>query len=125
MLGSISPVYNECQFCQKLMSSVRVASPHCGDVSQRCTSVSLRERHFVVSHEELSWKWNIGLEIAKDTLTSTTQTSIRMAVQLLAQRMRVDHLHLNRKQLNGTWPCDTVLSKVKSLLGNTCADVFT
>eukprot|EP00957_Ditylum_brightwellii_P089483 6814055-Ditylum_brightwellii.AAC.1 len=39
--------------------------------------------------------------------------------------MRVDHLHLNRKQLSRTWHCDTVLSNVKSLLENTCTNVFT
>eukprot|EP00957_Ditylum_brightwellii_P158698 12078582-Ditylum_brightwellii.AAC.1 len=39
--------------------------------------------------------------------------------------MRVDHLHLNRKQLRWTWHCDTELPIAKSLLGNTCANVFT
>eukprot|EP00957_Ditylum_brightwellii_P079798 6069066-Ditylum_brightwellii.AAC.1 len=107
------------------MSSIWVASPYYGDISQSCVSVGLRDRRSAVSHEELSWKCNIGLKKAKDTLVSTTQTGVRMAVQPLAQRMRVDHLRLNRKQFSGTWHCHTVLSKVKSLLGNTCTNVFT
>eukprot|EP00957_Ditylum_brightwellii_P058109 4406638-Ditylum_brightwellii.AAC.1 len=80
ILGSIRLVYNERQFCQRLMSYIQVASPYHEDVSQRCASVGLRKRHFVVIHEELFWEWNIGLETAKDTLASITQMGVRMAV---------------------------------------------
>eukprot|EP00957_Ditylum_brightwellii_P041626 3152862-Ditylum_brightwellii.AAC.1 len=58
------------------------------DVSQRCDSVGSRERLSVVSHEESSWKQNVGLETAKDTLDSTTLVGGRTVVQPLAQRMR-------------------------------------
>jgi hypothetical protein len=37
----------------------------------------------------------------------------------------VDHLNLHRQRLKGTWYADTLLSKVKSKLGNTCANVYT
>eukprot|EP00957_Ditylum_brightwellii_P034329 2604023-Ditylum_brightwellii.AAC.1 len=107
------------------MSSIWIASTHHWDVSQKCASVGLREEHSDVSHEELSQKWNVGLEMAKGTLASTTQMNIRTAAQPLAQKMRVDHLHLNRSQLSGTWQCDIMLSRVKSLLGNTCANMIT
>ena len=39
---------------------------------------------------------------------------------------RVDHLHLNtRRRLNGDWFTDTLFSKVISIQGNTCAQLFT
>ena len=39
--------------------------------------------------------------------------------------MRVDHLHLHQNRLRGTWFADTLLARVKSKLGNTCANVYT
>lgn len=41
------------------------------------------------------------------------------------RRYRVDHLHLHRKRLNTTFYTDTLFSKVTSLRGNKCAQVFT
>ena len=48
-----------------------------------------------------------------------------MDVQHMSRSLRVDHLHLYRTLLRGTWYADTLLSKVKSIRGNTCANVFT
>jgi hypothetical protein len=36
-----------------------------------------------------------------------------------------DHLHLHRPRLKGMWFLDKMIAKVKSLLGNKCANVFT
>jgi len=83
------------------------------------------ERHSSVNYENLSRKWNIGLETAKRTLQVTTQRGVRTAVHPLHRRYRVDHLHLNRRRLNGDWFTDTLFSKVVSIQGNTCAQVFT
>ena len=55
----------------------------------------------------------------------TTQCGIRTAVHPMTRRVRVDHLNLHRTRLRGTWYADTLLAKVKSKLGNTCANVFT
>jgi hypothetical protein len=43
----------------------------------------------------------------------------------MSRQLRVDHLHLHRPRLKGTWYLDTLIAKVKSLLGNKCANVFT
>jgi hypothetical protein len=83
------------------------------------------DRHSKVGPEELSRKWNIGLQMAKDTLDGTTQHGVRMAVHPMLRRLRVDHLHLHRPGLKGMWLLDTMIAKVKSLLGNKCANVFT
>ena len=75
--------------------------------------------------EELARKWNVGIQTAKDTLKVTTQRGIWTAIHLMTWRVRVDHLHLHRNRLRGTWFIDTLLSRVKSKLGNTCANVYT
>jgi hypothetical protein len=41
------------------------------------------------------------------------------------ETLRVDHLHVHRPRLKGTWYLDTLIAKVKSLLGNKCANVLT
>ena len=43
----------------------------------------------------------------------------------MSRMLRVDHLHLHRPLLCGTWYADTSLSKFNSIRGNTCANVFT
>jgi hypothetical protein len=48
-----------------------------------------------------------------------------MAIHPMTRRVRVDHLHLHHPRLRGTWYADTLLSKVKSKLGNMCANVYT
>ena len=84
------------------------------------------ERHSSITFENRSRKWNIGgLEMAKRTLQVTTQRGVQTAVHPLHCRYRVDHLHLYRQRLNGDWFTDTLFSKVVSLQGNMCAQVFT
>jgi hypothetical protein len=129
-LGDISQVYNEREFCNRLISAVNIATPYRDDIDQReaerraCSIIS-NDRHSKVSPEELARKWNIGIRTAKDTLKVTTQRGIRTAVHPMTRRMRVDHLHLHRNRLRGTWFADTLLARVKSKLGNTCANVYT
>ncbi len=43
----------------------------------------------------------------------------------LLRCFRVDHLHLHKPRLKGMWYLDTLIAKVKSLLSNKCANVFT
>ena len=73
----------------------------------------------------MSRKWNIGFQTANDMLTAMTQHGVCTAVQPMPRRLRVDHLHLHRPLLHVTWYTDTLLSKVKSIRGNTCANLFT
>ena len=83
------------------------------------------ERHSSVAPENLSRKWHIGIDTAKRALQVTTQRGIWTALHPLHRRYRVDHLHLNRRRLNELWFTDTLFSKVISIQGNTCAQVFT
>jgi hypothetical protein len=84
----------------------------------------MSDRHSKVGPEELSRKWNIGLETAKATLNVTMQHGVQTAVHPMSRWLRVDHLHLHRPRLKGTWYLDTLIAKVKLLLGNKCANMF-
>mgnify|MGYP003502375870 FL=1 len=129
-LAKISRVYSEEGFRSGLISAVHIATTYREDIDKRederkAYGVITNERHSKVTPEELSRKWNVGLQTAKDTLRVTTQKGIRTAIHPMTRRDRVDHLHLHRQRLKGTWYTDTLLSKVKSKLGNTCANVYT
>jgi hypothetical protein len=43
----------------------------------------------------------------------------------MSRQLRVDHLQLHRPRLKGTWYLDTLIAKVKLLLSNMCANMFT
>jgi Fe2+ or Zn2+ uptake regulation protein len=129
-LSLISEVYDARNFCERLISSVNIATAYRDDLDaweeqRKVSSITSNDRHSRVTPEEVARKWNIGLETAKNTLRVTTQYGIRTAVHPMTRRLRVDHLHLHRHRLRGTWFADTLLSKVKSKLGNTCANVYT
>jgi hypothetical protein len=96
-----------------------------GKRSSQAGAVYARHRHTIVSAETLSKLWNIGLETAQRTLRVTTQNGLRTAVHPITRRYRVDHLHLHRRRLHTTFYTDTMFSKVQSLRGNRCAQVFT
>jgi hypothetical protein len=92
------------------------------DIKLQASSIITNERHSVATPEDLARLWNIGIQTAKDTVRVTTKKGIRTATHPMTRRVRVDHLHLHRQRLRGTWYADTLLSKVKSKLGNTCAN---
>jgi hypothetical protein len=96
------------------------------DMDQQVSSIITNHRHSKVTLEDLAWKWNIGIDTAKRTLQVTTQRGIQTALHPLTRRVCVDHLDLHRPHLRRQqWYCNTMLAKVKSKLGNKCANVFT
>ncbi len=80
-------------------------------------------RHSSVSPEDISERWQIGLEQAKETLKRTTQRLARSAVMPLARRYRADR-QFQTKRLDGMWASDTMDGRVKSLDGNRYGQVF-
>ena len=63
------------------MSAVNIATTYRDDIDQRESErkvhgVITNERHSKVTPEELSRKWSIGLQTAKETLKVTTQKGI-------------------------------------------------
>ena len=70
-------------------------------------------------------KWNVVLKTERDTTNATTQQGVQTSTEPLYRRVRVDHLDISRKRLKGTWYSDTLISKVKSILGNNVANIYT
>jgi hypothetical protein len=113
------------------IASVKVASPP-RQVSQVKTEAQdpppiktfqSKGWHSLVSLEDLSKRWQIGLEQSKETLKRTTQRVIRSAVMPLARQYRADRM-FQTKRLAGKWASNTMDGRVKSLDGNQYAQVF-
>ena len=124
MLGRVTSSLDSRRLFALYSSAVHVPDVPTGTRVSIATTVT-GERHTSVTAENLARMWGIGLETAKRTLHVTTQRGVRTAIHPLHRRYRVDHLHLNRRRLNGDWYSDTLFSKVMSLQGNNCAQVFT
>jgi hypothetical protein len=116
---------------KRLIASVNVASP-LRQVSQVETEAQdlppiktfqSKQRHSSVSPEDLSVRWQIGLEQSKETLKRMTQRVIRLTVMPLARRYRADRM-FQTKRLAGKWASDTMDGRVKSLDGNQYTQVF-
>jgi hypothetical protein len=93
--------------------------------SAQVSFVGARNRHSHITPEEVARNFKCGLDTVKQTLKTTTQHGVRHAIHPLHRRYRVDHLDLNHRHLHDTFYTDTIFSKVKSLNGNVCAQVFT
>ncbi len=124
VLSQISASFDFRRLSALYSSCVAVSAAPTGTTRAIAAAVT-GERHSSVTPENLSRKWCIGIETAKRTLQVTTQRGVRTAIHPLHRRYRVNHLHLNRRRLNGDWFTDTLFSKVISIQGNTCAQVFT
>jgi hypothetical protein len=80
-------------------------------------------RYSLVSPEDLSERWQIGLEQSKETLKRTTRRVIPLAVMPLVRRYCADRM-FQTKRWAGKWASDTMDGRVKSLDGNQYAQVF-
>ena len=67
--------------------------------------------------------WGIGIKRARAILDVTMQRGIRSAILPLSCRYRADRIY-NLKRLDGRFATDTLFSDVKSLLQNTCAQIY-
>ena len=55
----------------------------------------------------------------------TTQQDVCKSAEPIYRSVRVDHLYIHYKKLKGGWYTNTLISKVKSVLGNTVANLYT
>jgi hypothetical protein len=83
-----------------------------------------KQWHSVVTPEQLSKQWDIGLSQAKQTIKVTTQRGVRSVILPLSRRYRTDQMY-NQKRLRGQhFYTDTLIGKYNSLTNNTCAQIF-
>ena len=80
-----------------------------------------------LSPERLSKLWKIPLSVAKRTLKITTHNSIRTKSGNLYSRYRTNTYQRRYRRLGGQFArfyTDTLFSKVISVMGHTCAQIF-
>ena len=87
-------------------------------------SVNTKPKRSRVDAEQLSKRWRISYNTAKNTLLASTQNNLRQPVHPITRRFRTDLSTLRYRRLNERWYSDTLFSKVKSLQGHTCAQIF-
>ena len=75
--------------------------------------------------EEVSGKFNIGIERAKMTIKVIIQRGISHAVHTLHHRYWADHMKFNRRRLNRKLYCNYLEAKTKSMDGNIGAWMYT
>jgi hypothetical protein len=93
--------------------------------SLQISSTQTSERHHAICPQSLADKWECGIETAKATLQATiTQLNVRSAVAPLTRRYRMDLLSQRLCHLDCHFFTDTLFAKVKSLTGNSCAQLY-
>ena len=83
------------------------------------------KRHHLISADMLARKWSIGIDKAKRTLQSTTRDNVISALKPLTRRYRTYFLSQRPRLLNCMFYTDTLFAKEKSIVRNTCSQVFT
>jgi hypothetical protein len=78
----------------------------------------------VITPEELSRRWNVGLGAATQTLQVTTQLGVRTLKHPAQRRFRTAMPHLRYPRLKGTWYADTLFFTAKSVRGFKCAHLI-
>jgi hypothetical protein len=117
-LASVSPALDDDNFVHLLNVSTILTS--------KFLNLSLHVvKHGVLSPLELSKRWFIGLNSAKRTLERTTQRGVRDYSTFKGTR-RLRHLtyQLMYRHLRSSVYTDTMFSSVKSLQGNSCAQIY-
>jgi hypothetical protein len=78
-----------------------------------------------ITAEELAVRWKIGIETARRTLEATTQLAVRDFSHTTAgRRLKPYAYQLKYPRLSCTMYTDTMFGRVRSLDGNTCAQVY-
>ena len=79
----------------------------------------------MIRNDLLVIEWGIGLDKAKWTLKSTTRDNVRSTLKPLTRWYRTDLLSQRLPQHNCRFYIDTLFAKYKSIVGKTCAQIFT
>ncbi len=115
-----------CVITDRLLATVNVNGDADGkerqDVPIPKTFVTTK-RHTMVTAQELSERWFIGLTQAHETIRVTTQNVTRSAVLPLSRRYRADRI-FEKPLLRGEFYTDTLDGRCKSINGNRYAQVF-
>ena len=122
-IGSI--YFNPFELASRLVTSIQLTGPNQEkqDIPSSKT-FTRKDRHNMVTPEDISNRWYIGLAQASKTIKHTTQRILRSAILLpLARRYKVDRMY-ERPRLKCTIYTNVMNGRHKSLDGNKHAQVF-
>ena len=109
---------------KQLVKSASIDASSMGtNVLDRRTFVS-RDKNSQVTEDILAERFRISLKTARATLAATLQNGTRSAILPFSRRYQADRQY-NLKILDGKFATDTFYSKVRSLIGNTCSQLYT
>ena len=98
-----------------------------GEPDFRSVEAVTARRKDMLSPKDLSKLWRIGVKAARRTLKATSHKCIRTPGNL-TRRFKTDREHMWYKKLatwEGSFYVDTLFSKVKSVCGYTCGNLYT
>ena len=98
-----------------------------GEPDFRSIEAVAAKRRNMLSPEDLSKLWRIGLKAARRTLKATTHKCIRTPGNL-TRRFKTNRAYMRYKKLatcEGSFYMDTLFSKIKSVHGYTCGNLYT
>jgi len=84
--------------------------------------------HKEITKESLAELWSIGIDVAQRTIDTSTQNTLRVTNCDLHHRFQTKAHQWQFNQLGGIYGrycTDTAIAKIKSIRGNTCAQIFT
>ena len=87
-------------------------------------SVKLDKKNLFIQEQQLANNWGIGLKDASNTLKATSQLFIRSLLHPIERRFRTKNTALRYNQLSCRFYSDTFFSSTKSVINNTCAQLF-
>ena len=119
ILHNMNPMHIELK--ERIIANVNVRSDD-ADVPRRRTLVST-ERHLGIDPATIAELWGIGYNKAKATIEATMQRGIRSALLPLSRRYKADRMY-KMKTLDAKFATDTLYAEEKSLLQNTCAQIY-
>ena len=108
IMGVIGDVFVKQMMKKRLVTGINVH-----DV--KVNEMESKTENSVITPDEVSWKFSIRIEKAKDTVIVATQKGIRRAVHILHRIYQVYHMQLSRNHLNSQLYTDHLLTKTKYL----------
>ena len=94
--------------------------------SSTISGLRRESRHCTLIPEMLAKLWRIPIPITRQTILATTQQSIRSQEGNLSRQFRTDTYQRRYRRLGDPYSrfcTDPLFSKVKSVMGNTCAQI--
>jgi hypothetical protein len=93
-------------------------------IMRQLSATTTTKKQLFIKAYELSKQWMISLQNAEKTVKATTQSFIRNAVHPIERKFRTKVATLRYNHLRCRFSSDTFFSSQRSVLNNTCGQLF-